>query len=77
MEMSVKNIKKRYEHPHVEVCRKYGGKGFNMIDKEPILMGKGEIVKENCVVCAGTGRVIISRMIETTVIPFEAGLSEM
>ena len=40
-------------------------------------MGKGEIVKENCVVCAGTGRVIISRMIETTVIPFEAGLSEM
>lgn len=73
MKMSIKNIKRRYEHPHAELCRKCGGKGFNMIDKEPILMGKGEIVKEDCTVCGGTGRVIVSRVIETTVIPFDIG----
>lgn len=66
-------IKKSYVYPHVELCRNCEGKGFNMVDTAPILMGKGEIVKESCTVCEGTGRVIVSRIIETTVIPFDIG----
>lgn len=64
-------IKRNYVHPHVEICRDCEGRGFNIKETDPLLMGKGETVREPCKLCAGTGRVIISKVVETKILPFD------
>lgn len=71
--MGYEREKRRYIHPHVEICRNCGGNGFNMVDSDPILMGKGEIVRRECEVCDGSGRVIVSREVTIKVLAFGQG----
>ncbi|MGL4518431.1 MAG: hypothetical protein ACRCUJ_01665 [Phocaeicola sp.] len=59
---------KRYKHPRIALCRECKGQGFTTYLDQM----KDEVIKERCETCAGTGRVIVSGVIEVTVVPFDA-----
>lgn len=57
---------KRYKHPKVALCRRCGGRGcLTRLDERE----ENEIT-ETCPDCLGSGRVVVSAVIDVTVIPY-------
>ncbi|HLP03834.1 MAG TPA: hypothetical protein VK152_00255 [Paludibacter sp.] len=63
--------KKSYSHPTVELCRDCEGKGLKYLrhDKDPYSKLDPEVIL--CPTCNGSGRVVVSKEIITTVKPFK------
>ncbi|WP_455670467.1 molecular chaperone DnaJ [Phocaeicola faecalis] len=57
---------KKYKHPKVALCRYCGGRGYlvSLDERE-----ENEIIK-TCPDCQGSGRVVVSAVMEVTVAPY-------
>lgn len=58
---------KRYKHPKIALCRRCGGSGFLVkLDERE----ENEII-ETCPDCEGSGRVVVSAVMEITISPYD------
>lgn len=64
-------IKKKYVHPHIELCTQCEGSGTISVYKEDDIL---RLTPEPavCGTCMGTGRVIISSATTITITPFSS-----
>lgn len=60
---------KKYKHPKVALCHRCGGMGFlTRLDDR----GENEVTR-TCPDCEGSGRVVVSAVMEVTVDPYRPG----
>lgn len=63
-------ITNRYIHPTIELCTKCQGEGIIAVYPAwDMLNQHGEAAE--CPTCEGSGRVLVSKKIEVTVVPFK------
>lgn len=61
----------KHMHPTVELCKTCNGSGIKDFYHEYDLLQQEPIIKE-CPTCEGSGRVVVSKITVTTVIPFKS-----
>lgn len=64
-------IKKRYQHPMIELCRDCEGTGIVYIFPEWDIFKQTEPEACTCSLCEGSGRVQVSKQIIITINPFK------
>lgn len=62
---------KRYQHKTIELCRDCAGKGYVIYFDEYDFKEENPL-KKTCTTCQGSGRVLVSKKIETTIEPFNS-----
>lgn len=63
----------RYQHPVIEICRDCKGEGQRDFYHEyDVLMMHPEF--KRCPTCEGSGRVVVSKNIEVTVVAFKTDI---
>ncbi|MDL2289949.1 hypothetical protein LJB95_00910 [Paludibacteraceae bacterium OttesenSCG-928-F17] len=63
-------IKTKYHHPTIEICRKCNGTGHTHTFA-PDDYREEYPIKQSCELCLGSGRVIVSKKIETKIEAFQ------
>lgn len=64
-------VTNRYMQPTIELCTKCKGEGVTWEYPDWDKLGHTEATPRTCTTCEGSGRVVVSKKIEVTVIPFK------